>query len=127
MPRASSQFGGGLAEFVQRRIKQLNRLRRVGGDLVTGEAHVDAERHQSLLSTVVQVALDAPPLFVTGLDDAGPRCAQLRDPRPEFRVEAFVPQRELDSRTDGLDEVAVLCHRRVVYHSSKGLTVMADE
>src|SRR4051794_22296139 len=48
--RQLSQLRGGLAEFVQRRIKQLNRLRRIGGQLVTGEAHVDAERHQSLLA-----------------------------------------------------------------------------
>ena len=64
----------------------LHRLLQVGADLLEHrlggvgvgvgdlphEVHADGQRHQVLLRAVVQVALDAAPLRVTGFDDAGP-------------------------------------------------------
>jgi hypothetical protein len=61
--------------FDAKALEHLPLLRSV--DLLAGEREVDSQRHEALLRAVVQVALDAPPLGVAGLQDSRPRGAQL--------------------------------------------------
>ena len=73
-----------VAQFLHRFLQVLadlleHPLRRLGirvGDL-TREVHADRERHEVLLRTVVQVALDRAALRVTGFDDAHAGRAEL--------------------------------------------------
>jgi hypothetical protein len=70
------------AEVVKRALDLVAELRDEAAlvrvlELVACHAEVDAQRDETLLGAVVQVALDAPPLGVAGGDDARPRVAQL--------------------------------------------------
>jgi hypothetical protein len=71
LPRAADQLHGGRVA--------------VRGALL-GHAQVQGERHEPLLSAVVEVALDAPALVVRRGDDPRARALQLRDLRGELRV-----------------------------------------
>ena len=82
-----AQLGGRLVELLHRLVEQLGGRRRVGVELVAGQAQVHGQRHQPLLGAVVEVALDPAPLGVAGLDDAAP--ARRAAPRPSPRSSAF--------------------------------------
>ena len=65
-----------LAELLDRRCRirvELVQLRPELGvaDVLSGEGQLDADRHQPLLGSVVQVALEAEPLAFARLDHAG--------------------------------------------------------
>ena len=53
-------------------------------DLVAGQPELHHQRDDLLLHTVVDVALDAPPLRILGRDDAGPGSLQLVQSLGEF-------------------------------------------
>ena len=102
------------AELLQQRVA----CGRVGTGQLAREAQVRAQRDQLLLSAVVEIALDPPPLGVRGRDDAGPRGPELLGLAPELverglqlRVEPDVAQGEADLPGE-LGENAVLARRR---------------
>ena len=68
--RQLAQLAGRLVQLLKRGVEQLGRLLGVARDPLSRQAQVDAERHQPLLSAVVQVSLEPPPLLISGLHDA---------------------------------------------------------
>jgi hypothetical protein len=76
-----------LAQLLDGGLRLLARLRdelgcglRIGLEPLLGEAERDGHRDHPLLRTVVQVALDPPPLGVGRREDALARAAQVVDP-----------------------------------------------
>src|SRR5919204_1774620 len=91
---------GELAELAQRQIELapglLELLDRAGviGELPLQGDQLQRERDEALLSPVVEVALEAAPLALSGLDDAGARLPQLLHPRTQLRLQAAVLERD---------------------------------
>jgi hypothetical protein len=73
-------------QLAARRLDQFLRETRVIVDLALDEAQLQRDRDHPLLSAVVQVALDPPPLRITGRDDALTRGLQLDQPRVRHRL-----------------------------------------
>ena len=84
-----AQLGDRLGELLRELFEQLVGFLRAGAQLALRDPEPDRQRHQSLLSAVVQVALDAATFSVAGLDDALARRGQLvararaRDGKPD--------------------------------------------
>ena len=68
------------------------------------QAEADPDPEQPLLGTVVEIALEAPPLLVPGTGDARTGVAELRELRPQLGVEALVLEREPRGGARGLEE-----------------------
>ena len=84
-------------------VQQLLGLRGVV-DARPQQAEADADPEQPLLGSVVEVALEAPPLLVPCADDARTGVAELRELCPQLGVEALVLQREPRGRARGLEK-----------------------
>jgi hypothetical protein len=85
MPRASSRSSS-MASCASSRAwrHQLGRARGIARDPRLGEAEGQGHGDQPLLGAVVEIALDAPALFVGGGEDALPGVAQVVDPRAQL-------------------------------------------
>jgi hypothetical protein len=62
---------------------QLDRARGIALDPRLGESEGEGHGNQPLLGAVVEIALDAPALFIGGGEDALPGVAEVVDPRPQ--------------------------------------------
>ena len=71
--------------------------------------------HEPLLSAVVQVTFETPPLDVAGRDDPDPRGAQRLQLGPDLRVKALVLERQPCTRDDLLDEIRIAQTAGVVH------------
>src|SRR5438270_147695 len=76
-----------------------------------------SHRHcdRPLLATVVQVALQPAPRSIAGIDDAGPRVAQLFELGPKLGLEPLVLQRQTGCAADRIEQFRSLNDRCVVY------------
>ena len=83
-------------------------------------------RDEPLLGAVVEVALEAPPLGVAGLDDASARLAQIVDVRTELGVEPLVLERQSCRRRDRLQELRRVAERRIVHERRDAAPVPLD-
>src|SRR3712207_7719953 len=63
---------------------------RVVAQLRLGDPQRERERDEALLRAVVQVALDAPPLGVAGLDDAHPRRRRSEEHTSELQSRQYL-------------------------------------
>ena len=96
-------------------LAQGRRLVRIGAlGLIRGELELDAQPHEPLLGTVVQVALDPPALAVGGRRDPCPRCCQLaQDPgcaaRQLIDANAIAASDEATSRNARSSRSAASC------------------
>ena len=123
MPWASARSSWiGVLDVALDLVDHRDRVVRVVLDRVTGEAQLDGQRHEVLLGTVVEVALELAPLGVAGGDDAGARLLQLVVAHLQLveaglqrGVELHVVQRERDLAGElGQDAVLGLRERLAV-------------
>ena len=86
------------------------------GRVTTGgrEPERERERDEPLLSAVVEVALESPPLGVGGGNEPDARCPHLRELRPHLGRQALVLEHEPCSRANGLHERRLVEQRRIV-------------
>ena len=75
--RQLAQLTRRFVQLFKRCVEQRACLRVVAPDLVAREAQVDAERHQPLLCSVVEVPFEPPALRVSRGDDPRARSAEL--------------------------------------------------
>ena len=73
-----------------------------------------------------ELALEAAPLGIRGLDDPAAGGRELDDSRPRLRLKPSVRDRHPRRRGDGLDEGRVLQHRLVVDEDGNRLSAVCD-
>jgi hypothetical protein len=109
---------GQLAQLLERLLELGARSVELAGDVRIAlhpraqQAQAERERDQSLLSAVVQIALEATTRRVARLDDPGPGGPQLLDFRPQLGVEPLVLERQRGGRPDRADELALVLEAR---------------
>ena len=91
-----------------------------------GELEREPDPEQALLGAVVEVALEPPPLGVSGLDDAGAGGAHLGELGAELRLQARVLEREARGGADRLEELGLVQERRVVDERGDASAVMLE-
>ena len=111
--RELAQLCHRLRELVARGRDELLR-RRVVAEAVAEQPELQRDRDEPLLGTVVQVALQPPPLGVAGGDDPLARGLQLGELHMGLRMQVLVLDRDRRRRAGGLDQLRVLVERRVV-------------
>ena len=84
-----AQLGERKGELVAGGRQGRARGRRIGVELRLREPQGQRERDQALLRTVVEVALEAAPLDVTGGDDPGSRRGELLEPGVKLAVQTM--------------------------------------
>src|SRR5687767_5038321 len=88
-----------LAQLLQRRIDLVSRPRKLGcraavaDELLLEQAQLERERHQAMLRTVVEVALQSLPLALAGLHNPGPGATQFVHSSSQLDVQPRVLQR----------------------------------
>ena len=105
--RDRPQLVDGFVDLDAEALEHPRRLRRI--ELLGRDREVDAQRHEALLGAVVQVALDAPPLGVAGLEDPLARGAQLA-------LEVTVLDRQERGRRRCAHQLGILRQRLVDHH-----------
>ena len=89
-------------------------------------SQLDAERDESLLGAVVQVALETAALLVPGLDDAGARGLDLRELQTHLDAQPRHLDRERGGAEDPVEQVAPLPEGRVVEEHGGARVVAPD-
>jgi hypothetical protein len=84
------------------------------------------QRHQPLLSSIVQIPLEVATGGIGGLDDPGARRAQFVQLRVRLRLEALVVDGQLRRRADLTRKVALAERGRVVEHQRDGGAIALD-
>src|SRR5205085_11329237 len=87
---------------------------RVGVEPLGNQAEPHAQRDETLLGAVMDVALDLTALTVPDRDDPGPRLRQLLERAAQAADEAVVLERIQGVRPGRLDEGRILREARVV-------------
>src|SRR3954447_26170294 len=87
-----AQLGGGLPELLGR--LRDHAAQDVGVAEVLRQLEVQCDSDEALLRTVVEVAFQAPALFVGRANDPRPRRAHLFDLRAQFSAQALVLESE---------------------------------
>ena len=87
-PSQVAQLGQRQAGLVTGVLDQLDGLGVARLGATFGHAQRQGQRHEALLRAVVEVALDAPPLGVTGGDDARARVLEVGHLCRELRIGA---------------------------------------
>src|SRR5215218_9456396 len=77
-------------------------------------SEIERERNEALLRSVVEIALDPPPLLVSRCDDSAAGLLDLRQLRVHLRVQPGVLQRHPGSGAGGLNELRLLAQARIV-------------
>ena len=109
-----------LAQFLDRNLKLVDRLGEdpldlrieIPAELALSKPELERKRDQSLLRTVVQVALDPAPLRVGRLGQARAGSLQLGQPGAQLSLKARVLERQRGSGAHRLHELLVLSERR---------------
>ena len=81
---------------------------------LAGELQLEHQRDEPLLGAVVEVAAEAPPLGVAGLDDPRARGAQRLEPGAQLGLEAGVLERERGGAGRRAQQFGLLGQLRVV-------------
>ena len=126
MPRAISRSSCREAAISVRARPTRDAGRLVGAELRLEQPQLERERDQPLLGAVVQVALEALALAVAGLDDPGPRAAQLLQPGAQLHLQARVLERDAGGGRDAVEQLGLVEQRRVVHERGHGLAVALD-
>jgi hypothetical protein len=113
----SAQLGLGLVE-APRELLIL-----IGSKLPAQKAQREREPDQTLLSPVVEVALEPAPLDVARFDDASTGGAEILELRAHLGLEALVLEGEASRRGDFFDELRILEQARSVYENGDRPTV----
>ena len=127
------QAAGQLAQLPERLRELAARLGDGGAGLgVVAQARLEhaqleVQRDQALLGAVVEVALQAPPLALSGLEDARADGAQLVDAGQQLGLEPRVLDGDRGRRADGVQQLGLLAQRRVVHERGHGRAVAIDE
>ena len=111
--RQLAQLTRRFVQLFERRVEQRGRLR-VARDQVSRQAQVDAERHQPLLCSVVEVPFEPPAFRVSRGDDPRARGAELVNAGAQLGVQPLILECERGRGADCLHEVALLCKVGVV-------------
>ena len=95
---------------VRRRGIELDKRVRVGVGThpAPEELERDPERDESLLGAVVEIALDPATLGILGVDEAGARCLNRVELRPDLGLEPLVLDRQADRRDSRRHEARVV-------------------
>ena len=99
----------------------------IRSELRLGESERHGDGDKALLSGVVQIALDAPPLGVGRLDDARPGGSELVEAGAQVRLEPLVLEREPRSGTDCADELGLLPERRIMDERGDAAALPLDD
>ena len=125
--RERAQLGEGVDDLGVRLGEELvDRRRAAVGEPAAGELEGEPDSEQALLCAVVDVALEAPPLGVAGLDDPRAGGAHLGELGAQLGLQARVLEREARCCADGLDELGLVEERRVVNQSREALSVVLE-
>ena len=128
MPRASARSSSSaLADLGVRLGEELVDGAVPVSDSAAGELEREPDPEQALLSAVVEVALEPPPLGVPGLDDAGTGSSHLGELGAELRLQARVLEREARGGGDGLEEFGLVQERRVVDEGGDTSAVVLED
>ena len=90
-------------------------------DPAAGELEREPDPEQPLLGAVVEVALEPPPLGVSGLDDAGARGAHLGELGAELRLQPRVLEGQARRGADAPGGARLVEERRVVNEGGDAL------
>ena len=101
-------------------IQHLGHIRRIVIESGSRQLEGQGEGHESLLSTVVEVALDPPALGVAGSDDPGPRRLDGIELDANLRLEPLVLEGETGRRGDRGHQSWPLAERRIVDERGDG-------
>ena len=96
------------------------------GEPSAGELEREPDPEQALLRSVVEVALDAPPLGVARLDDPRAGGAHLGELGAQLGLQARVLEREARCCAHRLDELGIVEERRVMDESCEALPVVLE-
>ena len=98
----------------------------VARDPVSRQAQVDAERHQPLLSAVVEVSLEPPPLVVSGVTMREREARSSSTVARKLRVQPLILECERCGGADCLHEVALVGEVGVVDDRGDPPSLMLD-
>ena len=125
--RQLAQFTRRLVELFKRRVEQRGRLLRIARDQVSRQAEIDAERHQPLLCSVVEVPLQPLAFRVSRGDDPRARGAELVNVRTQLGVQPLILECERCGGADRPHEVALLCKLGIVDDGADPPTLVLDD
>ena len=121
-----AQLAEGVDDLGVRLGEELVRRRTSVGEPAAGELEREPDPEQALLRSVMEVALEPPPLGVAGLDDPRPRGAHLCELGAQLCLQARVLEREAGRGADGLEELGLVEERRVMDENCEALPVVLE-
>src|SRR5262245_45906848 len=134
MPAQDSRMDtpGDVAELLERAADLAPRLTETSPSLgiaaqpLLEQAELERERDQPLLCAVVEIALQALPLFLARRKHACPRASELFEPRLQLGVQACVLERNAGSSGGRVQKLALVVECRIVEQRGDVSPVAAD-
>ena len=125
IPRASSRSSARARSSSSARLVEEPGQHRVGPrGPVARLAQLEGERDETLLGTVVEIALDAPPLGVGRLDQPRPGRPDVVELGADLGLETLVDEAQARRRAGRLHQVGILVQGRVVQDEGQWFAVL---